>query len=281
MTRDRKPPKNPRLGVLGRRLGETREATGRSGNRFAADVGWQQSKVSRLEAGRQVPTEAEVTTWALATGCGEEVTSELHRLLQQATTLSLRVLDAARFQDGVLAQVEELYQLEQASTLIAEYQPLLVPGLAQTAAYGKAFLTQPNRPTTAPPLHVEGILAKRSARQGMVADPCHRVVVAVNEAALWACYGDVAVQREQLHHLADLGSHVELLVEPLRETAAVIGGFELLDDCVVLEGAEGSRILSAPEVVDRFTTALGAMRRRAWTGTDAVSLVERVARGLR
>lgn len=48
--------------ALGARLRELRTETGLNGKGFAGRLGWQRSKVSRLENGKQ--TEADAETWA-------------------------------------------------------------------------------------------------------------------------------------------------------------------------------------------------------------------------
>ena len=51
---------NPDRVRLATRLRELRAATGLSGNRFAQRIGWVQSRVSKLETGVQIPTEADI-----------------------------------------------------------------------------------------------------------------------------------------------------------------------------------------------------------------------------
>jgi hypothetical protein len=46
-----------------------------SGNQFAALIGWQQSRVSKLETGKQLPTEADIRAWVAATRSSESVES--------------------------------------------------------------------------------------------------------------------------------------------------------------------------------------------------------------
>ncbi|MFJ8668111.1 helix-turn-helix domain-containing protein [Streptomyces sp. NPDC093600] len=52
--------------ALGARLRELRTEAGLNGKDMAARLGWQRSKVSRLENGKQTATDADVTAWARA-----------------------------------------------------------------------------------------------------------------------------------------------------------------------------------------------------------------------
>ncbi|MGQ0773017.1 MAG: helix-turn-helix domain-containing protein [Pseudonocardiales bacterium] len=61
---------NPHRVRLAARLRELRTATGLSGNRFAAHIGWDQSRVSKLETGAQLPTDEDLRTWVAATSQG-------------------------------------------------------------------------------------------------------------------------------------------------------------------------------------------------------------------
>lgn len=52
--------------ALGTRVRELRAEAGLNGKEFAARLGWQPSKVSRLQAGKQTPTHADLEAWATA-----------------------------------------------------------------------------------------------------------------------------------------------------------------------------------------------------------------------
>ncbi|MDX2680771.1 helix-turn-helix domain-containing protein [Streptomyces sp. NY05-11A] len=54
--------------ALGARLRELRAEAGLEGRVLAARLGCQPSKVSRLQNGKQTPTAADLTAWALACG---------------------------------------------------------------------------------------------------------------------------------------------------------------------------------------------------------------------
>ncbi len=57
--------------ALGARLRELRAEAGLEGKDLAAKLGWQPSKVSRLQNGKQTPTAADLTAWAQACGLPE------------------------------------------------------------------------------------------------------------------------------------------------------------------------------------------------------------------
>jgi transcriptional regulator with XRE-family HTH domain len=51
--------------VLGARLRELRTGAGLDGKGIAERLGWQRSKVSRLENGKQTPSRTDLAEWAL------------------------------------------------------------------------------------------------------------------------------------------------------------------------------------------------------------------------
>jgi transcriptional regulator with XRE-family HTH domain len=54
--------------ALGERLRELRTEAGPDGEDIAAKLGWQPSKVSQLQNGKQTPTREDLTAWAQAIG---------------------------------------------------------------------------------------------------------------------------------------------------------------------------------------------------------------------
>jgi len=63
--------------ALGARLRQLRKDAGLTGEQLARRFGWQQSKVSRIETGKQNASEADITAWAQAVGAASEVVEEL------------------------------------------------------------------------------------------------------------------------------------------------------------------------------------------------------------
>lgn len=270
---------HPVGGRLAERLRAVRAPRFRSGSALARHLGWQQSKVSRIELGQQLPSREDLDQWIAAVGADSD---ELHHLLDEAHVQTVSSRAAARDVDGLPGAQVDLAVLERSSTLVAEYQPHMVPGLAQTAAYARSWLAQADRPTTLNTIDVDGVVEARLSRQGILYQPGHHVVIALGAAALSNIHGSSEVHRQQLGHLqviAELPA-VELLVEPSHEAMATMRGFELLDDRLILEDTDGSRHLTDPEVVARFAAALTALRRRALAGSDAVDAVREIERRL-
>jgi transcriptional regulator with XRE-family HTH domain len=264
---------------LAERLRALRAPRFRSGSALARHLGWQQSKVSRIELGQQLPSRDDLDQWIEAVAADPV---ELHMLLDDAYVQTVSSRGAARGGRGLPGAQEDLGALERASILVAEYQPHMVPGLAQTAAYARTWLTQANRPSTLDGVDVEGVIRARMARQAILYRPDRRVVIALGEAALSNTYGETEVQRQQLGHLQVLAElpAVEFLIEPSSSAMATMRGFEILDDRVVLEDPDEARHLTEGAVVARFVAALDALRQRALRSADAITRLRDIERSL-
>lgn len=245
-----------------------------SGNALAGRLaqrraGWSQAKVSLLENGRQAATDEDLRDWAAETGADLD---ELRAAREADLTRQLDIREAARRPGGVVELQGDLENLEAASTTIAEYQPTLVPGLAQTPAYTRTWLTQPERVELGGDIDVEGIVARRSERQRRLAG--RDITVAVPPAVLSAVYGSgaagVATQRAQLDALATSveGGALELVV--VRRPVAILHGFEVLDDLAIVETVAGLHVMSRPDEVAQFQAAMAKMRREGLTGSRAL-----------
>ena len=268
----------PERDLLTDRLRELRAPRFRSGSALARELNWAQSKVSRIENGQQLPSRDDIDQWAAAVDADAAELHDLHDLLDRAHVQTVSARASARGQRGLAGAQRDLGGLEEASVRVAEYQPHLIPGLAQTAGYVRSWLSQPDRPTTVDQVDIERIVETRLARQRLLYGE-HRITIAMGVAALERVHGDAAIQRRQLSHLqviAELPA-VELLIEPSAAAMATVRGFELLDDRVVLEDTDGMRYLTDEPVIERFSAALDALRAHAAAGPDAVALIDSIA----
>ncbi len=124
---------NPRRARLGTWLRELRAARYRSASALGRDLGWQQSRVSKLERGAQLPTPEDLDAWATATGANPAVRAELADLLT-AARVEYSVWSDVYRTGGIAERQAELGRLEAQAAVIREYQPAMIPGLVQTPA---------------------------------------------------------------------------------------------------------------------------------------------------
>lgn len=98
------------LGRLAEALRALRAGAGLSGARLAEMLAWQQSKVSKIEARKQLPSEDDITAWAGAVGATPETASDLLAILRGARVEYAAWKDAYRDSEagGVQADILEL-----------------------------------------------------------------------------------------------------------------------------------------------------------------------------
>jgi transcriptional regulator with XRE-family HTH domain len=274
------------LGGLGERLRVIREAAGMSGLDLARALGpgWRQPKISRIENGQQLPSADEIRAWAAAVGADAAPLLALHgKAAAEYGPFKDRIAGAG----GPAAFQDELGALEASCTrVLAEYQPALVPGLLQTAAFmremadGEEFL-EDNGIT---PENLGRLIAAKLRRQSILHEGGRQVVHVIGEAVLRTRIGNVTVEtmRGQLAHLADTatlpGHELGIVPFTIASPIAPASGFVLYDDdLAVVETLAGRLQITDPAIIARYTRWLELLRQAATTGAAAAELCRHVA----
>ncbi len=279
---------NPQRVRLAARLRALRTAAFPSGNQFARHIGWAQSKVSKLETGAQRPSEDDVREWVRATDHGADVEAEVLAMATAARFEYSTVRDDVRRGGGIAAAQVQIAGLESAATHIAEYQPIMLPGLVQTAAYARELLALHGGPMTAGASEdeVEALVSERIRRQEILYQPGKQIQLVIGETALHDPPGSIETlvgQLDRLVAVAGLAS-VDLAVLPMgtRMPVLPLSSFAAHDkQLVFVETMTGEQRLDQPDEVAVYVMAFELLRNAAATGREAVALIQRVAAGLR
>ncbi|WP_371588266.1 helix-turn-helix domain-containing protein [Streptomyces virginiae] len=199
--------------ALGARLRELRVEAGLNGKDFAARIGWQRSKVSRLENGKQTATEADTDAWAAAAGAPEQAADLRSRLkgLESQQRSWRRQLAAGH------RPVQDRYVVEyQQTATMRGYEATVIPGLFQTPDYAR-HLIEANTTLIQSPRDTEAAVAARMRRQEVLYEPGKLFRVLLWEAALHVLVCPREVMAGQLDRLVGLigMSTVELGIVPL------------------------------------------------------------------
>ncbi len=277
-------PVSPRRARLAARLRALRATAAPSGNQFAALIGWQQSRVSKLETGKQLPTEADIQTWVAATRPSKSVEAELLGLLAAARIEYVTHRDESRAEGGLAKVQQQQAALESQTTHIAEWQPAMVPGLVQTAAYTRELLEKPDRPTMTEGVDPEAVTTERIRRQDILYQPGRRIELIVGEAALRSTPGTIKTLLGQLDRLVSVSDlpTVELGIVPFPMMPVMpLSSFSLHDDVVYIETLTGEQQLYEPDEVAVYNKAFELLRAASRTGPDAVLLIQRITTELR
>ncbi|MGH3985635.1 MAG: helix-turn-helix domain-containing protein [Pseudonocardiaceae bacterium] len=278
---------SPQRARLGDRLRELRAARFRSGAAIARHLDWQQTRVSKLELGSQLPSDDDLDAWVEATEAGPDVRAELGELLTRAR-IEHRVWGEDYRSGSIAASQAEIGELEDEATIIREYQPSMMPSIVQTVAYAREMLTTPGGPVLvgATPDAVEALIAERVKRQALLYEPRRQVQIVLGQAALTVHFGSVDTLIGQLDRLVTLAglTSVDLRVLPSAAPSPILplGGFSIHDDETLwLETLTREMRSTDPDEITTHTQAFELAREAAATGADAVALIQRVAAELR
>jgi len=269
--------------ALGRELRGLREGSGRTGNQFARELGWAQSKVSRLETGAQIATEQDLEVWCKVLGATRGDYARLLSLLGKAEAEYLGWKESYRLAGDGERKQEEILRYERLSRRIVEFQPSIVPGLLQTQAYAGEILRSATGPAMfgATEGEIERMIAVRMRRQEVLYDRTKDVRVIILESVLRTAMGPGPVMVEQLLRLRDLhrftSARLAIIPNGARVPIIPLGGFTVYDDdLVVLETLSGEQHLSGGAEVSAYSKATALLESAAVEGDDAGALIERV-----
>jgi transcriptional regulator with XRE-family HTH domain len=267
-----------------RRLAEAlkalRAAAGFTGAQLAEQIGWQQSKISKIETLKQLPDEDDIRVWSSATGGSPAAVDRMLATLRSARAEYAAWKDAYRV-SGAGGVQEEILALEARSTRIAEFQPAFMPGLLQTADYAREVLHMPCGPLTfgSDDADIQRAVTVRMQRQQALYDTGKHVQIVMLEGALLSRVVSVPVLTAQLIRLIDLAGlpSLELGIIPFSAGVRVwpVSGFRLYDDLVIVESLVGEQQLSEPEDVSRYERYLELLRETASSGPGAVTIIRR------
>jgi transcriptional regulator with XRE-family HTH domain len=182
------------------RLRTLRAQAGLSGHQLAEAAGWAQSKVSRIETGKQAPNDDDITAWATICGGSAEAIATLMQMQAEA-----RVVGTVDFREtmaaGQAAQQEDYDNLFNRSHLVRNFETVYVPGLLQIPEYTRRIRQE------MVPLHdlqvddSDAAVAKRVQQQQNLYDPEKRFEFIIGEPVLRYLLVPPSVMRGQVDRL--------------------------------------------------------------------------------
>ncbi|GAA3124977.1 helix-turn-helix domain-containing protein [Streptomyces echinatus] len=209
--------------ALGARLRELRTEAGLEGKDLAARLGWQTSKVSRLQNGKQTPTRDDLSAWARALE-RPDIEAELHGLLAGLDMKQRNRSWRKQLAGGHRGRQEIAVRQTETTSLIRGLEVSRIPGLFQTPEYARVIFDA-NADFRGIPPTTDDAVEKRMRRQEALYDPEKSFRFLVCEAALYhqPCPNDVmAEQLDRLYNLVGQ-RRIELGIIPfgaqLRRTA--------------------------------------------------------------
>ncbi|WP_030678449.1 helix-turn-helix domain-containing protein [Streptomyces sp. NRRL B-1347] len=188
--------------ALGARLRELRVEAGMEGKEIAARLGWQTSRVSRLQNGKQTPTREDLSAWARTVG-RPDVTAELHGLLAALGMKERHRSWRRQLAGGHRGRQEVGVKLTDATRQIRGLEVSRIPGLFQTPEYARVVFDGLAEFRGIPPTTEDAVEA-RMRRQETLRDPAKSFHFVLCEAALYHRPCPADVMAEQLDRLYNL-----------------------------------------------------------------------------
>ena len=263
--------------ALGLRLRELRRQAGLTGADLAASLSWPASKVSKLENGRQTPTDDDILAWTTRTGAP----TEAEGLLASLHTLETQHAEWRRvLQRGLSPVQRELADFEEKTKLFRVVEVTAVPGLLQTAEYARACFAE-SVLTHGLPDDVDGAVRARLRRQEVLYRPEKQFHFVVTEGALRVRMCEDDAMLAQLERLVALTAmrNVKLGIIGF-EARYVISprhGFWIFDDDLVkVETHSAGLNLAQPQEIELYGRVFDQLASVASYGSEARAVILRV-----
>ncbi|MEV6424137.1 helix-turn-helix transcriptional regulator [Streptomyces sp. NPDC051662] len=263
--------------ALGKRLRELRQQASMSGRQLAESLSWPPSKVSKLENGRQTPTDDDLRDWTRVT----DSEGETEALLASLHTLEIQHSEWQRqLKTGLKPHQQEIANLDAQTRLFRGFESTFIPGLLQTAEYARARFAQ-SITVFKVRNDINEAVAARMQRQQVLYRQDKRFHFVLTEAALRYRLCPPEVMLGQLDRLVSLASlpNVKLGVIGF-ETAYVVApahGFWLLDnDRVMVETFSAELNLAQPQELALYSGIFDSLAAVASYGRSARTIINRV-----
>lgn len=264
---------------FGDQLRRLREQAGLTGTELATSLGWQQSKVSKIERGRQTPSDSDVLDWCAALDLSETAVEPLRVELR-----TLRVEQIAwrrQLRDGHQARQEQAAQTAQAATVMRGVAIMSVPGLLQTPDYARAIFTSQVALLEVPD-DVEAAVTARAERQRVLYDATKQIDILIAEAALLHPVCERAVLAGQIDRLISIIglATVRFGILPAgRQLPHLLPhGYWILDDRVLVETAAEELRIEDPDHVALYQRLTDRLWSVAVEGDEGRQLLMEFAR---
>jgi transcriptional regulator with XRE-family HTH domain len=265
---------------LAQALAEARRRLGLSGAEAGRRAGMSQSKISKIERGYLLPSPEDVE----ALGRLYELSSEERsRLVAIATGLRAESRTRIILTRRVAEFQRRIGELERSASLIRTFQPTMVIGLLQTAAYMRCVFGTPDSQALSGQ-EVDEAVQAREHRQRVLADPSKTFVLIMSEGALRWQAGSAAVMAEQAHELADAAvqlPNARIGIVPWTQPMRFFPrhGFHLYDDDAVIVGTETATATITGEAdIAMYVELFEALEELAVFGEEAQRHFARIAR---
>ncbi|MER5439706.1 helix-turn-helix transcriptional regulator [Streptomyces sp. NPDC002790] len=263
--------------ALGARLrGFRKDAGFTSGRAFAAVTGWQESKVSRIENGKQNASEDDIRVWCAKTG-READTGDLVATLRHIDELWMEW--RRQLQAGIDAPQKKLAPIYYKTKVFRIWEPNVVWGTLQTGDYADAIFGAVRKLYgDASDSDANAAVSKRLERQRYLYEGDRIFSVLLGEQCLYSNHGGPEVMRGQLDRLMAVLTLPRLSLGILPRAAPLdmwLGhAFSMFDDKLTLvETTSAEMSVTQPGEIELYMKTFELLRQSAVYGQAARGLI--------
>jgi transcriptional regulator with XRE-family HTH domain len=259
---------------LGIRLRDIRRDAGLSGTELARLSGWQPSKITKIEHGRQTPKEEDLRAWCEHCRAPEE----LPDLIAAVRSIETQFAEWRRImRSGTRRRQQASAAVYERARLFRIYEPAVVPGLLQTREYAVAVLLTFIDFVRVPQDAEEGAAA-RLERQRVLTHGDRRFHMLLGEQALHTNVGGAEVMAGQLEHLlaALRLPRLRLGIVPIDAPYRVPlnNGFWIMDEALVQFDTYSAELsLIRPDEIALYARAFERLAALAVYGAEAKAII--------
>jgi transcriptional regulator with XRE-family HTH domain len=249
---------------------------------LADRAGWNKSKVSKIESGKQLPSEEDLATWGSVTGADQRLVEQWRLMLVEAQ--SFRADFDQRMRNGQAPVQQEYSGLAESTTSFRFFETSVIPRYLQVAEYTRAVLEELFEQNNVPD-DVDEATDERQRSSRYLYDSHRRFEFLLDEAVLRRRRFPPGIMRPQLDRLQSVIGlrNVRLGIYPSlsRPTKTLAqNSFELFDDIGYAETfiSDGPRLLI--DDVLKYDKILVRLWEDAVEGDEARRLINEIVADL-
>jgi hypothetical protein len=240
---------------------------------LAALAGWHSSKVSKIEYGKQTPSEDDIRSWCHHLGADNQI---LDLIATVRNVEAMYVEWRRNLGTGTRRRQRASRTLEAKTRLMRWYEPLLIPGILHTAEYATAVMRRVIDFYEIPDDLNAGVAA-RMERQQVLYKGNHRFHFIIAHQALLTTVGDTSVMAGQLDRLLTVNSLPRVLLGIIpsgAEYRVPTNQFIMYDSRLVhVETVSAELAISQPREIALYHKTFTELAGQAVNGSAANALI--------
>ncbi len=270
------------LDALAARLREIRKDAELTARQVALAAGWHESKCSRIEHARTMPSPEDIRIWCSICGVPDQA-ADLTAALRGIDSMYVEWRRMVR--SGMRRLQEAPLPLYERTRQFRIYEHGVIPGLFQTAEYARArmgLIVEFN----GIPDDLDTAVAARLERQRVLRRGDHRFAVVLEEWALRSRIGSTGMMAGQLTHLAQESALPSVTLGIIPVTAARTmwssPGFWIYDESrVLIETPAAELAITQPREIGVYLRTFAELAAMAVYGSRARDLINGAIAGFR